>query len=332
VSYGAATNRLFLAAASLGCASVHRRDSDSRYQQHAGRPVHPIVPELRFIGRAAAQARPVVDAVLAAAGDDACPIFMVGGSYVGELSIDLAPMLARDPEIVHELLALWTPPRMPAPERRRFNDRLFLRRAHAPFARDHAQLTTADADGAPVDMCNIAFHRVHEQVPLPPAPETIASDYFLVDLLRALALPVVQHNRAIDNYYTPERRTPQGGIDYQLRFVRFLLHMSAVHAVVEAVERERAAFLDADFGIVLPRLGRTIAASVDAAREYNPGKLEIARRCLERLGGVHAAAAAIVGARRAELLAGAERDVAQFARLAAAWPALIAAAKTLPLP
>ena len=331
VSYGAATNRLFLAAASLGCASVHRRDSDSRYQQFAGRPVHPIVPELRFLGRPAAQARQGADAAAPVDADESCPIFMVGGSYVGELSIDLAPMLERDPEIVHELLALWTPPGMPAPERRRFNERLFLRREHAPFERDLARLTTTDADDAPVDMCNISFHRLHEQVPLPPAPATIASDYFLIDLLRALALPVVQHNRAIDNYYTAERRTPQGGIDYQLRFVRFLLHMSAVHALVASVERERHAFIDADFRIVPSRLVAAIADSADAAREYNPGKLETAQRCLARLGGLHADAAAIVAARRAELLAEAECNITQFARLAAAWPALIAAARRLPL-
>lgn len=36
VSYGACTNRAFLVAAALGCESVHRRDSDSRYQVVAG--------------------------------------------------------------------------------------------------------------------------------------------------------------------------------------------------------------------------------------------------------------------------------------------------------
>ncbi len=330
VSYGAATNRLFLAAASLGCSSVHRRDSDSRYQQLDGRPVHPVVPELRFLGRAAAQARLGVDEAVPGL-DGACPVFMVGGSYVGELSIDLAPMAARDPDAVHELLAQWTPPRMPAAERRAFNNRMFLRRWHAPFQRDLARLTTADADGAPVDMCNIAFHRIHEQVPLPPALSTIASDYFLVDLLRALALPVVQHNRAIDNYYTGERRTPEGSVDYQLRFVRFLLHMSAVHEVVERIERERGAFLEPGFRIAVPRLVSAIEDAVWAAREYNPRKLAIASACLARLGGVHAQVATIVGASRDELLADAERDVAQFARLAAAWPALVAAAKATPI-
>ncbi|MGX1633651.1 DUF6271 family protein, partial [Streptomyces albidoflavus] len=36
LSYGACTNRAFLIAAALGCESVHRRDSDSRYQTLAG--------------------------------------------------------------------------------------------------------------------------------------------------------------------------------------------------------------------------------------------------------------------------------------------------------
>lgn len=41
VSYGACTNRAFLIAQALGCTSVHRRDSDSRYQHLDGEPVFP---------------------------------------------------------------------------------------------------------------------------------------------------------------------------------------------------------------------------------------------------------------------------------------------------
>lgn len=41
VSYGACTNRAFLIAEALGCESVHRRDSDSRYQSLDGEPVFP---------------------------------------------------------------------------------------------------------------------------------------------------------------------------------------------------------------------------------------------------------------------------------------------------
>lgn len=41
VSYGACTNRAFLIAEALGCASVHRRDSDSHYQSLDGEPVFP---------------------------------------------------------------------------------------------------------------------------------------------------------------------------------------------------------------------------------------------------------------------------------------------------
>ncbi|MYV63922.1 hypothetical protein GTW37_37090, partial [Streptomyces sp. SID4931] len=41
VSYGACTNRAFLIAQALGCTSVHRRDSDSRYQYVDGEPVFP---------------------------------------------------------------------------------------------------------------------------------------------------------------------------------------------------------------------------------------------------------------------------------------------------
>ncbi|MQS39990.1 DUF6271 family protein, partial [Streptomyces katsurahamanus] len=55
VSYGACTNRAFLIAEALGCASVHRRDSDSRYQYLDGEPVFPFHHELMALGRRAAE-------------------------------------------------------------------------------------------------------------------------------------------------------------------------------------------------------------------------------------------------------------------------------------
>jgi hypothetical protein len=46
---------------------------------------------------------------------------------------------------------------------------------------------------------------------------------------------------------------------------------------------------------------------------------------------VQAEAAAVIALRRDALLAEAERDVADFARLVRAWPALVAAARGVPL-
>ena len=75
-------------------------------------------------------------------------------------------------------------------------------------------------------MSNIAFdHEVYERVPLPPATDTIGSDYFLIHLVHDAALPGVLHNRHIQNYYTPFRRTDAGFRAYQMRFVKFLLSM-----------------------------------------------------------------------------------------------------------
>ena len=56
LSYGACTNRAFLIAVALGCESVHRRDSDSRYQVVNGQPVFPIHHELMSLGKRAADA------------------------------------------------------------------------------------------------------------------------------------------------------------------------------------------------------------------------------------------------------------------------------------
>jgi hypothetical protein len=59
VSYGACTNRAFLIAAALGCESVHRRDSDSAYQDLDGRvPSSRSIMNCSALGDARAMSRP----------------------------------------------------------------------------------------------------------------------------------------------------------------------------------------------------------------------------------------------------------------------------------
>ncbi|WP_282204325.1 DUF6271 family protein [Kitasatospora fiedleri] len=73
-------------------------------------------------------------------------------------------------------------------------------------------------------MCNLALSReLYGRVPLPPATETIGTDYFLLHVAQHAALPGVLHNRHIVNFHTGERRTDSGRLAYHLRLAKFLL-------------------------------------------------------------------------------------------------------------
>lgn len=327
VSYGAATNRLFLFAASLDCESVHRRDSDSHYLHKDGLPRFPLQQELRFLGRESHHLGDEVNQVDAHLPEQACPVMMVGGSYSGEASIDIMPMYQANPALCHEILGLWAERGMSAAEKQVFNDRMFLRRKHDAFEHDLAILTTADADERPVDMCNVSFYAIHEQVPLPTAPGTIGADYFLIDLLRALALPVVHHNRNIVNYYTAERRTEAGFIDYQTRLARFYLYMSYAHEIVAGLSAAPGRFIDSQWQIEHAQLADLIEQASTCCDQENAEKLDVLCRALPQFGPAYTVVAREIDAQRTALLTQAKQDMLDFAFLVRHWPRLIQSSK-----
>lgn len=188
VSYGACTNRAFLIAGSLGCRSVHRRDSDSDYQVLDGSPVFPIHHELLSLGMRAADAAAFVTKSELDPADAEKPVAMVGSSFVGELSVDIGEIRELDPEIYYEVVGLWAEAGASPEQRREIVDESFIGAGSEPFRHDESILGTPDIWR--VDMCNVGFdHEVYERVPLPPATATIGSDYFLLHLVRDATLP-----------------------------------------------------------------------------------------------------------------------------------------------
>ncbi|MBO8192216.1 hypothetical protein ITI46_11140 [Streptomyces oryzae] len=329
LSYGACTNRAFLIAAALGCESVHRRDSDSRYQTVDGRPVFPVHHELRSLGRRAADAVPVVSETALAERHLGRRVAMVGSSFIGELSVDIGEILDTDPEVYRDVVGLWAPAAWSPEAKRKLADESFRGAGTQPFTRDHSLLTLVDPMW--VDMCNISFHGVHERVPLPPARDTIGSDYFLFHLIHHAALPGVVHNRNIVNYYTPDRRTDPGFMAYQTRFAKFLLSMRYFHFLYDELARAGETLLD-DQG--LPRASTVAAYAGEATRldqRENVERLDTLDAAYRRLGGRYTAFADQLAARRERLLDEARSDIADFALLAEAWEELMAAARTTPL-
>ncbi|PAM99314.1 hypothetical protein CJI59_23580 [Streptomyces sp. Alain-F2R5] len=332
VSYGACTNRAFLIAAALGCDSVHRRDSDSRYQSLHGRTVFPVHHELLSLGGRAADAVPhVTESTLPDPLMDR-RVAMVGSSFVGELSVDIARIRDADPEVYHDVVALWAPGHWSAERKRELVEESFRGAGTDPFTGDRSLLALVDP--MRVDMCNIAFHAgtVTERVPLPPARDTIGSDYFLIHLVHDARLPGVLHNRHIVNHHTGERRTGPGFLAYQTRFAKFLLSMLHFHFVYDRMAEAGDTLLD-EHG--RPRPAAVAALARESTRldpAENVRRLDTLDTAYRRLGGRYAEFAGLLAGRRERLLDEARGDMADFALLTEAWEGLVAAAGTTSLP
>ncbi len=321
VSYGACTNRAFLLAEALGCTSVHRRDSDSRYPDRGGTPVFPLHHELTALGRPASE---VAGLVTRSRLDPACadrPVALVGGSFTGAMSVDLAEMERLDPALYREVVGLSLPDGVPDVWRRGLIERAFRGAGATPSTEDRTTLTHVGADR--VDMCNIALDRsVYGRVPLPPATDTIGSDYFLLHLVHDARLPGVLHNRHIVNYHTENRRSDAGFLAYQWRFAKFLLSVPHFAHVYARTAAAGDALLDADGRLRPGAVAAFARESADTDPAGSAARLAVLDRSYRALGGRYADAADLFAAHRDRLLAAARSDMADFAVLVDAWAAL----------
>ncbi|MFJ5234640.1 DUF6271 family protein [Kitasatospora sp. NPDC088391] len=323
VSYGACTDRAFLLAEALGCASVHRRDSDSRYQLLDGAPVFPIDQELAAVGRPAREVAGRIGAGrLARLGPHAAdlPVALAGASFIGELSVDVAEILALDPGVHAELVGLSLPPTVPPPWRPQAVKEAFRGAGTAPFTADRPVLGQVAPNR--VDMCNVALDReVYARVPLPTAAETIGTDYFLLHVLHHAGLPGVLHNRHIVNFHTGERRTGPGRTAYHLRLAKFLLLTGSLNGVFTALAG--ADLLDPDGRLRPDR----IATAVRTAPAPDPARLTTVADAYRRLGPDWSALTDTLATHHDRLLTRAATDLTDFAALLDTWPALTAAAR-----
>jgi hypothetical protein len=329
VSYGACTNRAFLIGHALGCSSVHRRDSDSAYQVLNGTRVFPIQQELVSLGKRAIEAaRDVSEAVLDAANADK-PVAMVGGSFVGEPSVDIGEIYRLNRDVYYDIVSQWAAPGALEKEKRELVDDSFTGAGSAAFTQDRSVLTIVDP--MRVDMCNISFYQVYEQMPLPPATDTIGSDYFLIHLVHDATLPGVLHNRNIVNFYTPERRTDSGFLAYQLRLTKFFLSMLYFHDIYARMAAAGESLLDGEYRVRAATISEFVRASVGLDKDENVRRLNVLERSYRRLGGRYATFADVLARRRARLLDEAQRDIEDFALLIEAWEPLMAASRATSL-
>lgn len=329
VSYGACTNRAFLIATALGCESIHRRDSDSDYQELNGAPIYPIQQELASLGTCGFDAiRTTTESTLDPAYAHR-PVVLVGSSFVGELSVDISEIQQLNPEVYHDVVSLWAPADWSDEQKRDLVDESFRGAGMDKFERDHS--TLAIVDPMRIDMCNVSFHRsVYERVPLLPAIDTIGSDYFLLHAIYDSKLPGVVHNRNIVNFYTGERRTDAGFVAYQLRFAKFFLSMLYLNFIYDRMAAAGETLLDehqhqhlrADAIAALAR------ESAGLDQDENVRRLEVLDRSYRKLGGRYAEFAGFLAERAPALLYEARVDIEDFALLTEVWEHLVRAARS----
>jgi hypothetical protein len=323
-SYGACTNRAFLFASALGCDSVHRRDSDSRYQILHGTPVFPVHHEMMSLGKSAAEAAGSVSQTILHPALAGQPVVMVGSSFVGELSMDIGEIYDLNPDVYYDVVSLLAPGNWPEASRRMLVEESF-KGSEATFTRDRSTLTIVDP--MTVDMHNIAFCQVQEQVPLLPATNTIGSDYFLIHVVYGAKLPGVQHNRNIVNFHTPERKTESGFVAYQMRFVKFLLSMLYLNFIYQRMAEAGQALLDDRDHVRAPMIIGFVRESMELDQGENAERLVVIDRAYRKLSGKYAAFADIVLTRRQQLLDEARQDMDYFALLIGSWERLVHASK-----
>lgn len=339
VSYGACTNRAFLIAEALGCASVHRRDSDSRYQSlprpdsarpdgGGSEPVFPIHHELTSLGRRAADVAGLVSRSRLDPAYADRPVALVGGSFVGEMSVDVEEIRRLDPAVYDDVVGLSVPDGYPEIWRRNLIAESFRGAGTTPFTSDLTTLTRVGPTR--VDMCNIGFTReVYGRVPLPPATDTIGSDYFLIHLVHDARLPGVLHNRHIINFHTGERRSDAGFLAYQRRLTKFLLSTPYFDAVYGQMAAAGDELLDADGRVRASAVAGFVRDSTRLDRVENAERLDVVDRSFRKLGGRYAGAADVLAAERERLLDEARADMEDFALLIDAWGPLTRSTKSV---
>ncbi|WP_026421676.1 DUF6271 family protein [Actinokineospora inagensis] len=327
VSYGACTNRAFVIARALGCESVHRRDSDSSYQEFNGAKVFPIHHELASIGSRAADAGAAESALDPEHLDK--PVVMVGASFIGDLSVDIAEIATTDPEAYYDVVSLWAPGDWTEAQKRDLVAESFTGAGQDPFTGDRSVLGLVDP--MRVDMCNIAFHQVQEKVPLPPATDTIGSDYFLIHLVHDAKLPGVLHNRHIVNFHTGERKTDAGFAGYQLRLAKFFLSMLYFHHIYDRMTEAGSALLDDTNQVRASVIAGYARESTGLAKAENIQRLTGLEAAYRRLGGRYAEFADTIAADGDRWLREAERDIEDFALLIDVWAALLDRASATPV-
>jgi hypothetical protein len=253
------------------------------------------------------------------------PVVSVGASFIGDLSVDIEEVRELDPQAYYDIVSLWAAPGATEAEKRELVAESFTGAPDGEFRGDRSVLCLVDP--MRVDMSNISYYQVHEDVPLPPMTDTIGSDYFHIHLVPDSTLPGVLHNRHVVNYHTPDRKADEAFHTYHLRLVKFFLSMPYLHFIYGRMGAAGDRLLDENYRIRVPLLVDMVRASTALDTEPNVRTLDQLERTYRRLGGRYATFADRLAVRRERLVVEARQDIEEFALLIEVWGPLVRAAK-----
>jgi hypothetical protein len=253
------------------------------------------------------------------------PVVTVGASFIGDLSVDIEEVRERNPQAYYDIVSQWAAPGATEQEKRELVEESFTGAPEGEFRGDHSVLSLVDP--MRVDMSNISYFRVHEEVPLPPMTDTIGSDYFHIHLVPDSTLPGVLHNRHVVNYHTPDRKADDAFRVYHLRLVKFFLSMLYLHEIYARMGAAGEKLLDEDDRIRVPMLVEMVRSSTAQDPSSNVEKLVQLERAYRSLGGRYAAFADRIAGQQERLVVEARQDIEEFALLIEVWGPLVTAAK-----
>lgn len=220
LSYGAAPNLAYLIGSSLGCDTIHRRDSDV-YLDRSRPDLLPVELELAGIGKCLRDVTVDVDDVGPNPPVDVeRPVKLIGTTTFGCPTFDRRDLFEAGFEFALAFQRLGRP--TSSLDEVRAELAFFL--VEEPRVRYVTDFLQVDVDGR-VEMEACAIYEGFRLLPEMPAIEILGTDYMVKDILWQLHEPVVFHSRKLEHRYDPLRAAwsdIRSVTAYVLRDVRYL--------------------------------------------------------------------------------------------------------------
>lgn len=212
ICYGAVLNKSFLIGESLKVESIHRRDSDTKLMEEYEN-YYPAENEIKYLGK---QYKDIPELHSCLEKE----IFFVGGNYSGAWAGDFSALYNRNPHLLYRHVALNFPGR-PMEEIRELVEKRY---GNVNKTEKQNGLGVRLVMDRMIELGNCAFHKVLRMYPVSPACETMATDYFIHDLMFCLNLPNVYHSSRVLHYHTEERKNDEWFFSYHLRSARYKVY------------------------------------------------------------------------------------------------------------
>lgn len=297
-NYGAIANVCSLLGAAVGAEYIHRRDSDTLLFSSEEGLVSPLMVELKAI--AENEHSVIIGSNYFCNSDVDVRIFSESESLEKELYY----MLGNTDESLSEKMALSSEPS-------------FCKPTWEPIP----------PEGMWPDMGNICFGSLYKEVPFPPHPETLGSDYFLTAVASFSGKSMVLHNQRVIHEYQEERSTTAYLCRYYANLARYIDYNEYYFPLLEALEGSEScadALKKSLTELTELQSNRTARSTVLDSFIVLFTKLETAQSV---------AIAEAIEAQREQILDQSELWARKHLQLLEQWPAMMARAETYePLP